>query len=206
MEITSSADMLFTLSQGQQVGQMRRSIWTTTVQLMEIIAEAVADPLKIAERDGVGTSVAKRRAVWDGVLKVTTKITAGCEALVRLGSSGVRAKALRAEVAAAVAQLSDLDLGRLCRPAGRGECARGDEPSALRRYPLGRVGNAVLRDGDVVGRHRGEPRNARDAHERADAHVNVGRRYRQPTADLIFLYNRFGCLYRSDYSRIVLRL
>lgn len=108
MDITSSADILFMLSRGQQVGQIRRSFWTTAVQLIHSITEAVADPVKIAERDGVVTSLSKRRAAWDGVLNATTKIAAGCEALVQLESSGVHAKALRGEVAAAAAQLTDL--------------------------------------------------------------------------------------------------
>ena len=108
MEVTSSADILFVLARGQQVGQIRRSLWTTAIQLIDNITEAVENPVNIAERDGVETSVAKRRAAWDGVLNATSKIAAGCEMLAQLESSGVHAKTLRGEVAAAAKQLTDL--------------------------------------------------------------------------------------------------
>ncbi len=108
MTIKSFADLQFTLARGQQVGQMRRTFWTTATRLNSDMMEAVIDPVKKVERDGVATALSERRAAWSGLLDATTKVAAGCDALIQMETSRLHALALKAEIAAAATELTNL--------------------------------------------------------------------------------------------------
>lgn len=108
MKITSSADILFVLAEGQRTGQLRRALWQVTKKLFQEVTVQAGERLKVAERDGVSRTHSKRRAAWNGVLEATTKIIAICESVAQLQSSEVYAKRMQGDVVDIVSQVIEL--------------------------------------------------------------------------------------------------
>ncbi|GEO18534.1 hypothetical protein [Microvirga aerophila] len=108
MKITSSADILFALAEGQRIGQLRRALWQVTNKLFQEVTVQAGERLKVAERDGVSKTHSKRRTAWNGVLEATTKIIAICESVAQLQSSEAHAKRMQGEVIDIVSQVIEL--------------------------------------------------------------------------------------------------
>jgi hypothetical protein len=108
MKVTSFIDLLAALSQGQQVGNLRRSLKPITTQRFHDTTVELHKRLGVIGRDGRSKSAAKRRAAWNAMLETTATLPDLHESVAQLQSLEDQARAIEDLVAMGAAQVIEL--------------------------------------------------------------------------------------------------